>query len=262
MAMLSRIRHYFFPSLRHSCPKPSRELKPQRSFSQGDIIRGLANRFAGKHVIDQKMGCRFNVIVSSSQASKETENFILAPLRGLKLGEKIYPHETVINPDGINRLFKKSIVVGSQLFTVPQEALNRSFKLGNILGPDLEKIKAGARIAIDPILRDIKKKSAFKRGDIIRIEKEGEISKGVVISNDLSNAYSPLLMVATLSEEKNIRNRFETVVITNNLRAIRVKSHEIQTLDQGYVTKKIGTISEVEMLKITTKIHQGIGLKV
>ena len=97
---------------------------------------------------------------------------------------------------------------------------------------------------------------------MIQIEKDGKVSKGIVISNDLGNAYSPLLMIVSFSEEKNVRNRFETVVITNNLKAIRVKSHEIQTIDQGYVTKKLGSVSEVEMLKITSKIHHGIGQKV
>lgn len=262
MTILRRIQHYFFPPVRHSYPRVSHELKPKRSFSQGDIVKGLANPLEGKHVIHQKKGCRFNAIISTPQASRETQNFILAPLRGLKLGERIYPHEVIINPDTINRLFKKSIIVNSQLFTAPLASVKKSNKLGNILGPDLEKIKAGVRIAIDPILQDLKKKPAFRRGDIIQIEKDGKVSKGIVISNDLGNAYSPLLMVVRFSEEKNVRNHFETVVITNNLNAIRVNSHEIQTIDKGYVTKKIGNVPPVEMLKITTRIHQGIGLKV
>lgn len=262
MAILSRIRHYFFPPVRHSYPRPSRELKPKRSFSQGDIVKELANPFEGKHVLHQKKGCRFNAIISTPQASRETQNFILAPLRGLKLGERIYPHEVVINPDPVNRLFKNSIVVNSQLFTAPLASVKKSNKWGSILGSDLEKILAGVRIAMDSIMRDRKKEPVFSRGDMIQIEKDGKVSKGIVISNDLGNAYSPLLMVASISEEKSVRNRFDTVVITNNLNAIRVNGHEIQTIDKGYVTKKIGSVPPVEMLRITTKIHQGIGLKV
>ena len=236
--------------------------RPYSQLLPGDILKGLANPYEGKHVLHQKNGSRFNVIVSSEECRRETQNFIFAPLRGLKPGERIYPHETMINPDMMNRLFKKSIVVNNQLFTAPLASLKKSFKWGTILGPELEKIKAGIRIAFDPILRDSKKSPVYRRGDIIRIEKDGKVSKGIVVSNNLGNAYSPLLMFVSFSEEENVRNRFETVVIANNLKALRVKGHEIQTIDKGYVTKKIGSISESEMLRITTKIHQGIGQKV
>jgi mRNA-degrading endonuclease toxin of MazEF toxin-antitoxin module len=242
----------------------TRSSRPSRSFSRftpGDIVKGLQNPNEGKHVLQQKNGRRFNVVVSSTESHRETGNINLVPLRGLKPSEEIYRHETVISPDRMNRLFKKSIAATNQLYTVPLPSLKGAIKWGAILSAELERIRAGIRIAFDAIVRDFKKRPVYRHGDIILIQKDGKVSKGIVVSNDIGNAYSPLLTVVSCSEGSKVQNCFETVV-TNDLKSFRVKSHEIQTIDKGYVIRKVGNISECEMLKITTQVHWGIGIKV
>ncbi|MBS0649475.1 MAG: type II toxin-antitoxin system PemK/MazF family toxin [Verrucomicrobia bacterium] len=241
----------------------SRPPKSRRSFSRfspGAILKGLQNPNEGQHVLQQKNGNRFNVVVSSVESQAETQNINLVPLRGLKPNEEIYRHETVIHPDRINRLFKKSVALTSQPYTLALPSLKGAILWGTIFSPELERIRAGIRIAMDAILRDFNKKPSYRRGDMILIEKNGKVSKGIVISNDIGNTHSPLLTVVSCSEETKTQNRFE-MVVTNNLKSVRVKSHDIQTIDKAYVSRKIGNIPECEMLKITTKIHWGIGIK-
>lgn len=264
MGIFRRANSVSLPPLQPFSIKRTRPTRPSRSFSRffpGDIVKGLQNPNEGKHVLQQKNGRRFNVVVSLAESHTETGNVNLVPLRGLKPSEEIYRHETVISPDRMNRLFKKTIAATNQLYTIPLPSLKGAIKWGSILSPELERIRAGIRIAFDAILRDFKKRPVYRRGDIILIEKDGKVSKGVVVSNDVGNAYSPLLTVVSCSEEGKVQNRFETVV-TNDLKSIRVKSHEIQTIDKGYVIRKVGNISECEMLKITSKILWGIGSKV
>lgn len=264
MGIFRQARPSHHAPLQHFSIKPTAPLRLRRSFSgyrPGDILKGLNNPFEGKHVLEQKQGRRFNVVVSSMESQGESGNTILVPLRGLKPKEEIYRHETVIHPNRINRLFKKSIAATNQLYTIPLPSLKGAVKWGTILSPELERILAGIRIAFDAILRDSKKRPVYRRGDIVHIEKDGRVSKGIVITNNIGNAHSPLLSVVLCSEESKAQNRFETVV-TNDLKSLRVKSHEIQTIDREYITHKVGSISECEMLKITTQVHWGIGVKV
>ncbi len=240
------------PSRQRSCQRPYSQ------FSQGDILKGIVNPFEGKHVIQQKKGQRLNVVLSSQEAIAHSESLILAPISGIKVGERIYKHETVLNPNITNGLQKKSVVLNSQLFTSTTDLLKRSLKLGRLLSNELEKIKAGAAIALHPVLRDCKKTPVFKRGDIVQIKKDGKLSQGVVVSNDIGNIFSPVLMIAFIFERT--KSGPYKVLITDRHKPIHVDGHHIQSIDKEYVTKKIGTVSELEMLNITRTVFSVMNL--
>lgn len=222
--------------------------------------------FESGAVADSKEGSRPGVVVSTDLAIKETGSVMMARLSG---SEPKYKYEVRIPSDKTTGLNKPSKLMTNQIFTVALSTITRSRKLGVVATEQMQQIDRELKTAFSPLIKLSNASPKFSRGDIVTIPTgKGNLGVlGVVVSNDLGNQMSEIIMMSHSSIDNRVRNQFEVKVnakwVPGNReeeRDLIVCCNEIDTVDQQKI-KKIGKLSEQDLESINAILFYALGIK-
>lgn len=112
----------------------------------------------------------------------------------------------------------------------------------------------------------------IERGDILLIEfdptKGSEIQKtrpAVVVTNNVANRLSPVLVVIPITSQKIDKIRIFESLITNAdglKKQSKAVIAQIRTIDRSRIQKKIGKVSKADLEKIDISLKHHLGLDV
>lgn len=218
--------------------------------------------FESGAVADSKKGSRPGVVVSTDLAIKETGSVMMARLSG---SEPKHKYEVRIPSDKTTGLRMPSKLMTNQIFTVSLSTIARSRKLGVVAPEQMQQINRELKTAFSPLIRLPNTSPEFSRGDIVEMPTaKGRF--GVVVSNDLGNQVSEIIMMSHSSIDSRVRNQFEVKVnakwIPGNMEEesdLIVCCNEVDTVDQQKI-KKIGKLSDQDLESINTILFSALGI--
>jgi mRNA-degrading endonuclease toxin of MazEF toxin-antitoxin module len=234
-------------------------------FERGDVfLIKFSRRLEQGNVVSSKDGNRPALIVSANPIIEKTDHLVLANISGNIA--RVYPFEVYIAADKMNGLDKDSKVMTNQLFTLKKSIVKNpiiSQKIGSLNAYELEKVNKGLTLCLSPLLSE--NEPLFPRGSVVEtITPSGSRIHGVIISNDLGNLRSKIVLLSPSKNSKLVDDTFQVVVeilvkISNERIKMRVDCNEVDAADQKHL-KVIGKIFDTDMKKIETKIFFALGL--
>jgi mRNA interferase MazF len=112
----------------------------------------------------------------------------------------------------------------------------------------------------------------IKRGDIIladlepvRGSEQGGIRPSLVIQNDISNKYSPIIIIAAITS-RNFKKEYPTNIFLNKEdsgldKNSTIMLNQIRTIDKKRVIRKISFLNDFIMKKVDMAIKISLGIR-
>jgi len=154
----------------------------------------------------------------------------------------------------------------NQIFTVTLSTIACSRKLGVVAPEQIQQINRELKTAFSPLIKLPNASPEFSRGDVVQIF-IGKGRLGVVVSNDLGNRVSEIIMMSHSSIANRVKNQFEVKVsaqwVVGNEgeeRNLIVCCNEVDTVDQQKI-KKIGRLSDQDLENINTLLFYALGIE-
>lgn len=223
---------------------------------RGDILVGLKGRSSSGDIVHDKEGKRPIVVITPKKVLLATHKVVCAPLSSKLPTDRISAFEPVIKTSEETGLQFPSKAMINQLFTAHLEALKDKDirKLGSARAffPEIDN---ALKIVFDP---NIKGKSSFSQGDIVRF-KENEISvEGIIISNNLGNQMSRIAMISKLNQVPGPCSDYE-LIVTHQKEKIKINCQDIHTINQSQL-EVIDHLSIKYLSAINKKLLMSVGI--
>lgn len=216
----------------------------------------------GGAVADSKGGSRPGVVVSTDWAIQKTGFVMLARLSG---SQPRYKFEVPIPKGPITGLDRDSKLMTNQIFTVAQASLSHTKRLGVVPPSLMQRVTQELKTAFSPFIKLPNMSPEFARGDIIKIPQEQML--GVVVSNDLGNQMSEVIMLSHSSIDSRVENEFEvkvkarwTTEDSNQRGDLVVCCNEVDTVDQQRIVK-IGQLLPEDLETINKVLFKAFGIE-
>lgn len=112
----------------------------------------------------------------------------------------------------------------------------------------------------------------FKRGDIVLVDlnpvigsEKGKKRPCLIIQNDIGNKYSPIVIVAVITSQKEISKKYPTDVWVSKgegglLSDSIIQCDQIRTIDKRRIEKNFGHLDDSIMKKVNEAIRISLDL--
>ena len=112
----------------------------------------------------------------------------------------------------------------------------------------------------------------FRRGDVVWVDlnptigaETGKVRPCVIIQNDVGNKYSPVTIVAVITSQKRLSQKYPVDVwVKMGEGGLKVPSiilcDQIRTIDKGRIAKKLGQFSAPVMAEVDKALKLSLAL--
>lgn len=118
----------------------------------------------------------------------------------------------------------------------------------------------------------ISNNSKLKRGDIILVNldpvigsEQGKIRPALIIQNDISNEYSPTVIIAPITTKIYSKEYPTNVLILKEDSGLDKDStillNQIRTIDKSRILRKVGKLNSILMEKVNLAVKASLGLE-
>lgn len=223
---------------------------------RGDILVGLRSKSSSGDIVHQKSGRRPIIVISPKEVITESRKVVCAPLSSTLPLDRVSAFEPVISASEETGLSVPSKAMINQLFTAQLDALRaKEIKKIGSARAYFPAIDNALKVVFDP---NIQVKTQFAQGDIVRFEENGLSADGIIISNDLGNRMSRIVMVSKVKQSSSSCTKYELVVSLHHEK-VKINCQDIHTVSQLSLTR-IDHLPRKFMPQISEKLLQTVGI--